>query len=288
MVNTLLMTDGKNAASSTAGSSTGSYLIPHVLYNQLVMAVRRDLVLSGLAAMRFGPSSIPGSAITIPRQTASTLNINRVAEGAEFPKDAEEYSSLTLTPVKYGVNIGVSDEMEEDSLFDVLRMNIDKAGYEMAVNEESLIITALDAASTAASQNVANSNATLPVTDITQAIQYLRTNNYNPTDFIIGAELENDIYNIDTFTEADKSGMNNPSNRLIGRIAGMNVIVSNAVSAKLGYVIDRRHAFVIAEKRPLTIRTYDDVGRDMRHAVVSQRVSVSALRNEAVSEITTT
>ena len=66
------------------------------------------------------------------------------------------------------------------------------------------------------------------------------------------------------------------------------MIVSNNVSAKLGYVIDRLHAFVIAEKRPVTIRRFFNAARDMSEAVVTQRVAAGYLRAEAVSEITTT
>ena len=57
----LLMTDSADSTSTTAGSSTGSYLIPRTLYSQLMMAVRKKLVLRALAAMVIGPASIPGS-----------------------------------------------------------------------------------------------------------------------------------------------------------------------------------------------------------------------------------
>jgi hypothetical protein len=162
------------------------------------------------------------------------------------------------------------------------------AGYEFVDNEEALIVSQLDAASTAASHNVANSNATLPISDITAAMQNLEVDNYNPTHMVCGAEIANDLRNIDTFVEADKAGINDPSKRLIGRIFGMNVIVSNNVSAKLAYVIDANHAFVIAEKRPLTIERYTDYARDTGFVVFTQRLAVSAWRNNAVSEITTT
>jgi len=286
---TVLVTDAKNIWSTTAGSSTGSYLIPASMYNELMKAVRKNLVLSPLAARRLGPSAIPGSAVKIPLQGAETMTINRIAEGAEAPLGVEQYSSITITPVKYGVRIAITQEMIEDTNgIDVLSMNIETAGYHLASNEETLIVAQLDAADSAASNSVANSNATLPVTDITAAIQKLRAANFTPTHFLIGAELENDIYNIDGFTHADKSGVTDPSKRLIGTIAGMKVMVSNNISAKLGYVIDRNHAFVIGEKRPVTVRKFFNAARDMSEAVVTQRIGVAYLRSGAVSEITTT
>lgn len=288
MTGTILTTDGKDFASSTAGSATSSYTIPRNLFSELIRAVRRDLVLSALAMRRIGPTGIKGSVWTAALQTPDSMSLNRVEQGAEVPLSAEKYSQLTSTPIKYGVRIFITEEMREDGNWDLAAMNSETAGYEFAKNEESLIVAQWDAASTAASHNVANSNATLPVTDITEAIQNLRTDNYNPTDFVVGAELESDIYNIDTFTEADKSGGNNPTNRLIGRIAGMNVIVSNSVSALLGYVIDRRHAFIILEKRAITMKNFFNAARDSSEVVVTQRISAKYVRADAVSEITTT
>ena len=68
----------------------------------------------------------------------------------------------------------------------------------------------------------------------------------------------------------------------------MKVLVSRNVSAKLAFVIDSRHAFGIADKRPVTMEHFDDFMRDTHHVIASQRVDVQALRNNAVSEITTT
>jgi len=282
----LLSTDGKNSTSSTEGSSTGSYLIPRTLYNTLISAVRKKLVLRSLAAKVIGPRSIPGSSIDIPLQTSDSMGVFEVSEGAEIPMDVESYSSINLKPVKYGVRIAITSEMEEDSLFDVMAMNVETAGYQLADNEEALIVAQLDAASSAASNDVSG-GASLTQANITTAMQKLEGSNYTPSHFVIGAEVANDIRNLDIFTRADASGVTDPSQRLIGKIFGMKVIVSNNVSAKLGYVLDANQSFIIAEKRPVTIQRYKDYARDTNFAVATQRVKVRYLRSGAVSEITT-
>jgi len=292
MPSQILTTDSADFASTTAGSGTMSYVVPRQLLGEVMNAVRKKLILRGLAARVFGPSSIPGRVLTIPMQseiTSSTaLPVDRVAEGGEIPIGATQFESKTLTPVKYGIRIGVARELMEDSIIDILSYHSELAGYEFADNEESLIVSQLDAASTAATHNVANSNATLPITDITAAMQLLEVDNYTPTHMIVGAEIANDLRNIDTFVEADKAGMNDPSRRLIGTIFGMKVIVSNNVTATLAYVIDANHAFIIGEKRPLTIERYTDYARDSGFVVVTQRVAHAYLRANSVSEITTT
>ena len=287
--NTLLTTDSKDSSSATAGSSTGSYLIPRTLYNQLQRAVRKKLVLRALVSKVIGPSSIPGSSIDIPLQTKDSMEVHRVGEGAVIPLDVESYSGFNLKPIKYGVRIMITKEMQEDSLFGVMDLNVQTAGYELADNEEALIIATLDTGSGQSdSTRVANSNATLPVTDITEAMQGVEEENFTPTHMVIGVEVANDIRNLDLFTEAQKAGINDPSKRLIGTIFGMKVIVSNNVSAKYAYIIDRNYALIGAEKRPVTIERYFDAARDTSFAVATQRIVYRYLRSGAIARIETT
>ena len=274
---------------STGSTSTGSsVLAPTMVYKTIMEAVRKGLVFRNLAATIIPPAQIPGSAIKVSLQDVDSITVHAVAEGAEIPYDHENYTQRTLTPVKYGVNVGITREMVEDSQFAVALLNASSAGYALADKEDSLVVTELSSASTAAGHDVANSNATLPITDITQAIQNLESDGYTATHMVIGVEVANDIRNIDTFTEADKAGINDPSRALIGTIFGMNVVVSRNVSAKLAYVIDANKAFAIAEKRPVTLENYDDHSRDMRHVVATMRLAAGYLFAEAVSEITTT
>ena len=288
----LLGTGGADFASGTANTATTSFLSPRTLLPEVMNAVRKKLVLRGLAARIFGPGAIPARTLVLPLQTAivanNELQVSEVGEGAEVPIVQTEFTSLTLTPAKYGARIAVTKEMMEDGIIDLLSYHAELAGYEFADNEETLIVSALNTASSNSSNDVANSNATLPITDITEAMQNLEASNHIPTHMIIGVEVANDIRNIDTFVEADKSGVNNPTQSLIGQIFNMKIIVSNNVSAKLAYVIDANHAFVIAEKRPLTIERYADAARDTGFVVVTQRFATAALRDEAVAEITTT
>jgi len=268
-------------------------LIPRTLLPEVMNAVRKKLILRGLAARVFGPASIPGRTLVIPLQseigTNTSLAVDRVGEGGEIPLVQSQWESITITPIKYGARIGVTKEMMEDGIVDLLSYHAELAGYEFADNEESLIVSQLDAAATASSNTVANGNATLPVSDITASMQQLESQNYRPTHMICGAEVVNDLRNIDTFVEADKmGGKNDPTQPLVGMIFGMKVLVSNNITATLAYIIDASHAFVIAEKRPLTVERYSDVARDTGFVAITQRFATNYLRAEAVSEITTT
>jgi len=284
----LLVSDYKDAFSSSAGSAGGSYLIPRTLFKELIADVKKRLVWRALAARVIGPASIPGSSLVLTLQTKDSMNVARVGEGAEVPLDVESYSSVTITPPKYGVRIGISKEMIEDSQWDVMALQLQTAAYELADNEDSLVITELDTASgETGGTRVANSNATLPLTDITAAIQGLEEEYHTATDMVVGVEVANDMRNVDEFNSKDYGNLS-IQDRFIGKLWGMNVIVSHNVSAKYAYIIDRDHAFVIVEKRPITIERYFDAARDSSYAVVTQRVAAQYLRPGAVARIVTT
>ena len=283
-----MSTDSADAFSTTAGSSGGSQLIPRTLYSELLQDVKKNLVLRALAAKVIGPGSIPGSTIVLPLSTKDTMNVARVAEGGEVPMAIEEYSTTSITPYKYGVRIGITKEMIEDALFDVMSLNVQTAAFELADNEESLIVAELDTASgVTGGTRVANSNATLPLTDVTAAMMGLEEEYFQATDMVVGVEVVSDMRNIKEFNSKDY-GNNAISNRLVGNIWGMNVIVSNNVSAKYAYVLDRSYAFLIVEKRPVTIEKYFDAARDVNFAVVTQRVAAKYYRAGAVARIITT
>ena len=287
--NTVLTTDNKDRTSATAGSSTGSYLIPKQLYGQLLMAVRKKLIFRALAAKVIGPKSIPGSSLDFTEQEPDSMGVYRVGAGAEVGLDAEKYSGFNMKPIKYGVRIKIPKEFIEDSQWDVMSLNVETAGYELADNEEALIIATLNTGSgQTASTQIANSNATLPPTDITAGMEGLWEENYDPTDMIVGTEVAKDILNTDTFTEADKSGVNDPSKGLISTIFKMKVWVSNNVSAKYAYILDRKFAFLGAEKRPVTVEKYFDAARDSSFAVATQRIVWRYWRPGAIARIVTT
>ena len=283
------MTDNKNRTSATAGSSTASFLIPQVLFSKLLMAVRKKLIFRALSAKMIGPKSVPGSSLDFTEQEPESMGVYRVGSGAVIGLDAEEYSGFNIKPVKYGVRIKIPREMIEDSQWDVMALNVETAGYELADNEEALIIAQLDTGSgQTRGTRIANNNATLPPSDITAAMKGLWAENYNPTDMIVGVDVAKDIMDTDTFQEANKSGVNDPSKGLISTIYRMKVWVSNNVSAVYAYVIDRSRAFIGVEKRPVTIEKYFDAARDSKFAVATQRIAFRYWRPGAIARIVTT
>ena len=136
-----------------------SELIPSTLYGTLIDSVRAELVGTQVIALRFGPNDIRGASIDVCLNTANSIAVMQIAEGAEFPKQQAAAETFNLKPLKYGMDIGITKEMVEDSQFAVVEWNIREAGYQMARKLDTLIIAQIEAGDTAASSTVSGSTA---------------------------------------------------------------------------------------------------------------------------------
>ena len=275
----------------TRGDATeGSLLIEKKIYDTLIDPVVRTRIGRQLAAIYVGPAAIPGSSYDVDLTTVKTMKMRKIAEGASITLQEVEVTSFNMKPDKYGVRPMVTKEMQEDGKWDMIAYNLKLAGLEVAYNEDLLIIRdALDGAA-----NTQAGGAAATIADITRAMQYLEDEDHNCTDILVGSEFVNDLRNIDTFTEAQKYGSDEmQQNGFVGKIIGMNVLRFSTNSApsttykKYAYVIDREHAFIIVEKRPVTVEKYDDVIHDLSGAVVTQRIKVRYIRSAAICKITT-
>lgn len=257
-------------------------------------AVKVKLIGTNLLAMRFAPQDIPGTNLDIVHQSKNTLAVGIVGEGAEVPIATEDTYRYQVRPRKYGVRPLITKEMQEDSLFAVMERNLREAGYQMGRRLDRLI---LQAARTG-SGNTVTGGAAITVANIATAMNNLEINDYTPSDFVIAPDVAMDLRNIDTFVEANKAGVNDPSRSLIGTIFGMKVWVSNNIaSTETGtrsrtdsFVLDRDWALALAEKRPLTVERYNDVTRQLDGIVLSARWDAIAIPDteQASAPYTTT
>lgn len=282
------MTEMKNIQEllSTGIGTEGTLLLPRKIYSTIIDEAGKHLIPRELAAIYIGPSGIPGASVDLNLNVVDKMDVRLIAEGAEIFLDQTEYSNLNLKPEKWGVSVRITRELIEDSQFGILAHNLMIVGRRFAENENARIIAdALDSAGNSVSGSTA-----VTIANVTRAMQYLEDNDYTPSDLIIGNEVLNDFRNIDTFVEYSKVGNTEMLARgFLGTIYGMNVIrvsTNAGMTTTTAYVIDRNHAYVMAEKRPVTVERFELPQFDMSAAAVTQRFRVKALRAAAIAKIT--
>ena len=270
---------------TTGAGTEGSLLIEKTIHNELIKAVDKKLIPRELAAINVGAGGVKGSSYDIDLETANSATVFQIAEGAAVPISTPTFTSVNVKPAKYGARPLITKEMLEDGKWDLLGFSIERSGKEIAENESSLVITALDGAA-----NTVAGGAAITIANITRAIQHLEDADFTATDMLCGPEVANDLRNIDTFVEADKFGSREMMERgLVGKIYNMNiwVISSSVITSTSAYVFDRTQAYAIVEKRPVTTARFSDMIHDLEGATVTQRLAVSLLRSSAVAKITT-
>lgn len=273
---------------STDKGTEGQLLVPRKIHDVIVDEAEKSLIPRSEAALYFGPADIPGSSVDVNLLTAQSMDVRLVPEGTEIPLDSAEYTSFNLKPKKYGVSIRITRELLEDAQWNLLDHNVKLAGRRLAENENSLIVSdALDNAS-----NTVAGGANVTVANITRAIQYLEDADYHPTTYFVGMEVANDLRNIDTFVEFDKSGSRDMLERgFLGVVYGMNVIkvsTNAGMTSTSSYVTDKAFAYCLAEKRPLTVENFELPAYDMSAAAVTQRFAARQLRADAIAKVTST
>ena len=271
----------------TGTGTEGSLLVPKKIYDTLIEETAKALIPRSECAMYIGPEAIPGSSIDINLETANTMKVREVGEGAEVVMDNQDYTSINMKPLKYGVTIRITRELLEDAKWNLLQRNIATAGKRLAENETSLIIS--DALDNAA--NTVSGGASLTIPNITRGMQYLEDSDFTPSTLFVGNEALNDLRNIDTFVEYEKVGNTDMITKgYQGIIYGLRVIrvsTNAGMTATTSYITDKKEAYAIAEKRRITIENFSLPNFDMEGAVVTQRIKCRHLKSSAIAKITT-
>ncbi len=274
---------------STADGTPGTLLIPKLIMPKLIEEVEKTLIPREMAAIVWGPGQIKGSSFTVNLEEPNGLDIREIGEGAEIPMDNIGFETVTFTPKKYGVAVRITREMIEDSQFELLRRNIGKAGKRFAENETNLVLGQLDQANSTVA-----GGAAITLANVAEGIFNVEEQDYDPTDYLIGNEVHQDLMNIDTFVDANKAGNTTLMQRgFVGTIFGLNVARYstnagvNAVATS-SYVFDRSQAYAIAISRDISMENVVMPTFDMEGAVLTQRLDIKTLRTKSISKITTT
>ena len=272
-------------------ATAGTKLIETRIHNALLTDVAQRIIPRTEAAYVITAAQM-GSSSTydLNLEDENTMDVRLVAEGATIPIDSPTYGTVQVVPLKYGVAIRISRELVEDAKWNLLDHSIKVAAKRFAENETSLILDQLQGCT----QTVTGA-ATFSIANLSDMMKELEDHDYTPTTLFVGSEVARDLRNLDTFVEADKLGSREMLEKgFIGRIYGLNIIrfSTNATSDTTNFplrafITDRSAAYVIVEKRPISIEKFSLPSMDMEAASITQRIAVKRLRDNAIVRIAT-
>lgn len=236
-----------------------------------------------------------GSTLDFDLADKNSMDVRKIAEGAVYPIDAESYTKKSVTPDKYGIRIAITNTMIEDANWDLIQRNLREAGRRIGLKEDNLIFTALEDATNGfassseggTSHAVTSAGTEIAMADLTAAMKVIDQSDYVPNTVVMNPAQVKEFRDLDTLTEADKIGDRRMFERgWVGRIYGMDTIITNTVSASTTVVLDKNDGGGLVIRRPLTVEKWKEPIRDLTEAVVSTRMAAVCFRPAAGAVIT--
>lgn len=269
-------------------------LFPKVLSRTLREAAEPQLLVTPLlSTVRLGK----GRSLEFPAVNA--IQAAEIPEGQEYPLQALAFAKQVEGKVsKKGVKVSFTEEVINDSLWDIVGLHVRAAGRAMARLKEQIALSRFRDAATV----VANGGSGLGPTgadngsyiwdDVIDQAAVLMAEQHVPTDFIIHPLMwalflkENSFYAGGAnaglswnFPVRNPSGTANASSPL-----GLNVIVSPFVSFTASdppvsdvFLIDRNEIGVMLVRDDMSTDEWDDPTRDIRTLKLKERYDIVML-----------
>lgn len=250
-----------------------------------------------------------GRSIEFPSMSA--MRAHDLGETQSYPEETVDFQLHRTQEVKVGKSglmVSVSEEMINDSQWDVIGILVRQAGAAMARLKEEKIFRQFSAhghtvfnndireqykdAGTTGLDVEGNMNNTLSTEDLIDMFIAVMANGYNPTDIIMhpltwSVFFKNDIMNSLTHAALGGSQVTNLAikpDQVQGRIPfAINLNFTpfapfNAATKKFDmYVVDRKNVGILLEKDPLSTEQFDDPMRDIQKIKVKERYGVGVL-----------
>ncbi len=295
------------AKAGTTGIDGAAYLVPDKIYDVYYTASAYTDIVPLCSPI---VTDIPGNSMKVDIENFTTYpgdmyTAHYIGSGGEAPAAAMSTTLATITLKQFNIAPMITNELIEDSQFDVIEMHLRRAGEEMGRFATQIfladLITCGDGAGT---QNSMTSGDTgiIDLDDLGEAWAENAYDGYLSDVYITHPGGVKDITmddSVSKYASDYHSRMATDPPPVQGTVMGMTIVCVMGMPAvyqgtgKL-YISSKWHAFVLnkqnamltGRKRWLKIENYSDPLRDLTGAVVSARQDQVSVIKAASCEIT--
>jgi len=255
-------------------------VLPKIIVDQVEEVARAKRVGRSLVRVNRDLVGAKGRSLYIPKRGALTAYSLSEGEDLSSYSTKATYSTVQITPSKIGLQVKITQEAIDGCEFDLIKDHILEAGEAIADKEDKDIITELLTASTSID---AATTGTLAFGDIVKARNKVLTAKYNPNALVIHPDQEADLLQDDRFIDASAYGAREPIlNGEIGKIAGLKVFVTQNMTSGKAIVLDTTRAAVLAIKRELTLKRWDNPSTDSVELNFYMEYGVEIVNDDAI------
>lgn len=205
------------------------FLSQPVLQDRIEEIINQETLSYRQAFRDFDATNINSNTVEIPINDDAMGNPKIVAEGSEFHRDQETYTKKTLTFDKFGFEVAVTMEAQEDSQVDLVRDQVERQARQM---REEMNLQAFNVLTSNVQTTVVNGSGgtagTMEYGDILAGREELLNDAFQPDLMIADVAAVHDLLDSNNFLEAsDLQGELRRSGE-VGQIAGMSIIEDNS------------------------------------------------------------
>ena len=293
--------------SGTTGIAGAAYLIPDKIYDiMFTAAYQRDL-----APQASNVVTCPGSSLKVDVEVDGQFVAHYFGGGGSQPQETIQTTQVSIAPKLFGINACISNELIEDSQFDVIELHLRRAAEQMGEFSTHQFLAALIGATDGdGTQNTISTGAgtTTDLGDLLDAAMENLADGFHSDVAIIGPGPLSDILQDDSAAKYSDSfhskyATTGPPlfagepNAFMGTFVGMKVYVDAAkrttgdgalyLSSKWhSLVLNKANAMLTVRKRWLKLEDYSDPVRDLVGASITARQFSKSIYNDASCEIT--
>jgi HK97 family phage major capsid protein len=301
------------ARSGTDGIAGAYYLIPTKIYQTLFdSAVEEDNVAWLCIGGRIIPAEeIGGTTMLVDIAEDNSYVVKPFSSGGQMPTETIKTIQATLDfSTTYGINFRITNDLIEDSQFELIDMHIRNAGREMGEYANYLALSVLKTATDGdgtvnggASGSANETKFTGGTVDLCDLDQLIHNDGYKPNKIVLTHEAW--YHSIVSTAHISTSTYSEPW--------AYNAIVDGAAKKMLGcdcwystssalytlesdgtwddcvtIMFDDRYALLTGRKRWLRIENYSEPIRDLVGATISMRQDSVTVYNDSIGVITET
>lgn len=302
------------AKSGTTGIAGAAYLIPTKIYTTLFdSAVEEDRVAwLSIGGNIIGADQIGGTTMKVDIAEDASYVVKPFSSGGQLATETIKTVQATLDfSTTYGINFRITNDLIEDSQFDLIEMHVRNAGREMGEYANylalSVLKTATDGDGTVNGGASGNANETKfaggTTTDLVKLHQLIHNDGYTPNKIVSTMEawyhslITTAFISSSTYSEpwAYNSIVEGAAKRMLGcdvwwsKSAALYTLESDGTwDDCVSIMFDDRYALLTGRKRWLRIENYSEPVRDLVGAAITMRQDSVTVYDDSIGVVTET
>lgn len=222
-----------------------------------------------------------------------------MAEGSKIPIDTQTYTKQDITIDKYGTRPLITNELIEDSLFDIVELELRKSGARMENKLNRVILNAiLNGSNAISTSNLNPAGPHVAVSDLAQAVGKVKKQNFLPDNMVTHPTAEAYLYQDSNIAYASYAGT---AGNFTGGFQGGTLKImgltphtctatdkasptwddTTAASDVTAIVFSKADLGVLCMRRDITVEEYDDPIHDLMGISITQRYGADVLNELA-------